>query len=83
MTRALLLAIGLTIAGSAVAGSINGAIGVRLVIYSRCEIKLPAAQPTPQINCGRAAAAQPRVTDSTLSGVGSQKQGNRLITVEW
>jgi len=83
MTRALLLAIGLTMAGSAFAASINGSIGVRLVIYSRCEINTFNGQPAPQIDCGRQAGTQPRVTNSLISSQGSQKQVNRLVTIEW
>ncbi|MDH2069563.1 hypothetical protein [Pantoea sp. GD03673] len=83
MTRALLLAIGLSIAGSAVAGSINGSIGARLVIYSRCEINTANGQPAPQINCGRQASAQPRVTQSPIQSQGRVKQSNRLVTIEW
>ncbi|MCP1206959.1 hypothetical protein NIM72_15705 [Pantoea sp. B550] len=83
MTRALLLAIGLSIAGSAFAGSINGSIGARLVIYSRCEINTANGQPAPQINCGRQASAQPRVTHSQIQSQGSVKQSNRLVTIEW
>lgn len=83
MTRALLLAIGLSIAGSAFAGSINGSIGVRLVIYSRCEINTANGQPAPQINCGRQASAQPRVTNGQIQSQGSVKQSNRLVTIEW
>ncbi|KAF6675297.1 hypothetical protein HFD87_13350 [Pantoea sp. EKM21T] len=83
MTRALLLAIGLSIAGSAFAGSINGSIGARLVIYSRCEISTANGQPAPQINCGRQASAQPRVTNGQIQSQGSVKQSNRLVTIEW
>lgn len=83
MTRALLLAIGLLIAGPALAGSINGSIGARLVIYSRCEINTANGQPAPQINCGRQAGAQPRVTHSQIQLQGSLKQSNRLVTIEW
>lgn len=83
MTRALLLAIGLSIAGSAFAGSINGSIGARLVIYSRCEINTANGQPAPQINCGREASAQPRVTNGQIQSQGSVKQSNRLVTIEW
>jgi hypothetical protein len=83
MTRALLLAIGLSLAGSAFAGSINGSIGARLVIYSRCEINTANDQPTPQVNCGRQASAQPRVTHSQIQSQGSVKQSNRLVTIEW
>ncbi|MBD8144886.1 hypothetical protein [Pantoea agglomerans] len=83
MTRALLLAIGLSIAGSAFAGSINGSIGARLVIYSRCEIYTANGQPAPQINCGRQASAQPRVTNGQIQSQGSVKQSNRLVTIEW
>ncbi|MBE5680320.1 hypothetical protein [Pantoea agglomerans] len=83
MTRALLLAIGLSIAGSAFAGSINGSIGARLVIYSRCEINTAYGQPAPQINCGRQASAQPRVTNGQIQSQGSVKQSNRLVTIEW
>ncbi len=83
MTRALLLAIGLSIAGSAFAGSINGSIGARLVIYSRCEINTANGQPAPQINCGRQASAQPRVTNGHIQSQGSVKQSNRLVTIEW
>jgi hypothetical protein len=83
MTRALLLAIGLSIAGSAFAGSINGSIGARLVIYSRCEINTANGQPAPQINCGRQASAQPRVTNGEIQSQGSVKQSNRLVTIEW
>ena len=82
MTRALLLAIGLLITGSAFAGSINGSIGARLVIYSRCEINTANGQPAPQINCGRQ-GAQPRVTQSPIQLQGSLKQSNRLVTIEW
>lgn len=83
MTRALLLAIGLSIASSAFAGSINGSIGARLVIYSRCEINTANGQPVPQINCGRQASAQPRVTNGQIQSQGSVKQSNRLVTIEW
>lgn len=83
MTRALLLAIGLSIAGSAFAGSINGSVGARLVIYSRCEINTANGQPAPQINCGRQASAQPRVTNGQIQSQGSVKQSNRLVTIEW
>jgi len=83
MTRALLLAIGLSIAGSAFAGSINGSISARLVIYSRCEINTANGQPAPQINCGRQASAQPRVTNGQIQSQGSVKQSNRLVTIEW
>ncbi|MGF7227817.1 hypothetical protein [Pantoea agglomerans] len=83
MTKALLLAIGLSIAGSAFAGSINGSIGARLVIYSRCEINTANGQPAPQINCGRQASAQPRVTNGQIQSQGSVKQSNRLVTIEW
>ncbi|MBT8497226.1 hypothetical protein [Pantoea agglomerans] len=83
MTRALLLAIGLSIAGYAFAGSINGSIGARLVIYSRCEINTANGQPAPQINCGRQASAQPRVTNGQIQSQGSVKQSNRLVTIEW
>ncbi|MEN4694345.1 hypothetical protein [Pantoea agglomerans] len=83
MTRELLLAIGLSIAGSAFAGSINGSIGARLVIYSRCEINTANGQPAPQINCGRQASAQPRVTNGQIQSQGSVKQSNRLVTIEW
>ncbi|WP_337013089.1 hypothetical protein [Pantoea sp. AS142] len=83
MTRALLLAIALLIAGSAFAESINGSIGARLVIYSRCEINTANGQPSPQINCGREASAQPRITNSQIELQGSLKQGNRLVTIEW
>lgn len=83
MTRALLLAIGLSIAGSAFAGSINGSIGARLVIYSRCEINTANGQPALQINCGRQASAQPRVTNGQIQSQGSVKQSNRLVTIEW
>lgn len=83
MTRALLLAIGLSLAGSAFAGSINGSIGARLVIYSRCEINTANGQPAPQVNCGRQASAQPRVTNSQIQSQGSVKQSNRLVTIEW
>ncbi|MFP3524412.1 hypothetical protein SB912_18010 [Pantoea sp. SIMBA_072] len=83
MTRALLLAIGLSIAGSAFAGSIKGSIGARLVIYSRCEINTANGQPAPQINCGRQASAQPRVTNGQIQSQGSVKQSNRLVTIEW
>lgn len=83
MTRALLLAIGLSIAGSAFAGSINGSIGARLVIYSRCEINTANGQPAPQVNCGKQASAQPRVTHSQIQSQGSVKQSNRLVTIEW
>lgn len=83
MTRALLLAIGLSIAGSAFAGSINGSIGARLVIYSRCEINTANGQPAPQINCGRQASAQPRVTNGQIQSQGNVKQSNRLVTIEW
>lgn len=83
MTRALLLAIGLSLAGSAFAGSINGSIGARLVIYSRCEINTANGQPAPQVNCGRQASAQPRVTHSQIHSQGSVKQSNRLVTIEW
>ncbi|MEQ4513722.1 MAG: hypothetical protein ABN485_01830 [Pantoea agglomerans] len=83
MTRALLLAIGLSIAGSAFAGSINGSIGARLVIYSRCEINTANGQPAPQINCGRQSSAQPRVTNGQIQSQGSVKQSNRLVTIEW
>lgn len=83
MTRALLLAIGLSFAGTAIAGSINGSIAARLVIYSRCEISTAQRQPTPQIACGGQPEAQPRVTESQIQRQGSVKQRNRLITVEW
>jgi hypothetical protein len=83
MTRALLLAIGLLITGSAFAGSINGSIGARLVIYSRCEINTANGPLLPQINCGRQASAQPRVTQSQIQSQGSLKQSNRLVTIEW
>lgn len=83
MTRALLLAIGLSIAGSAFAGSINGSIGARLVISSRCEINTANGQPAPQINCGRQANAQPRVTNGQIQSQVSVKQSNRLVTIEW
>lgn len=83
MTRALLLAIGLSLAGSAFAGSINGSIGARLVIYSRCEINTANGQPAPQVNCGRQASAQPRVTHSQIQSQGSVKQSNQLVTIEW
>jgi len=83
MTRALLLAIGLSIAGSAFAGSINGSISARLVIYSRCEINTANGQPAPQIICGRQASAQPRVTNGQIQSQGSVKQSNRLVTIEW
>ncbi|WP_313653148.1 hypothetical protein [Pantoea sp.] len=81
MTRALLLAIGLSFAGTAIAGSINGSIGARLVIYSRCEISTTPRQSAPQIACGRQPQALPRVTESQLQGSVTQRQ--RLITVEW
>ncbi|SFN96914.1 hypothetical protein SAMN05428971_2670 [Candidatus Pantoea varia] len=83
MTRALLLAIGLTITGPAFAGSINGSIGARLVIYSRCQINTANGQHAPQINCGSQADAQPRVTHSQIQSQGSLKQSNRLVTIEW
>jgi len=83
MTRALLLAIGLLIAGSAFAGSLNGSIGARLVIYPRCEINTANGQPAPQINCGTQASAQPRVTNGQIQSQGSVKKSNRLVTIEW
>ncbi|WP_288473486.1 hypothetical protein [uncultured Pantoea sp.] len=83
MTRVLLLAIGLSLAGTAIAGSINGSIGARLVIYSRCEISTAPRQPAPQIACGRQPDAQPRVTESQIQRQGSVTQRNRLITIEW
>ena len=83
MTRALLLAIGLSLAGTAIAGSINGSITARLVIYSRCEISTTQRQSAPQIDCGRQPQALPRVTESQIQMQGSVKQRNRLITVEW
>lgn len=85
MTRAMLLAIALLIPTYSLAGSVTGTIGVRLVIYSRCEIRSPEAPSVPQIDCGRQASAQPRVTRSVIQSQaqGSRKQNNQLVTVEW
>ncbi|MCZ4059246.1 hypothetical protein O3W44_09400 [Pantoea sp. LMR881] len=83
MTRTLLLAIGLTIAGSAIAGSTTGSIGARLIIYSRCEINQTNAQTTPQVDCGRHLSAQPRITQSEIKQDAKQKETGRLVTIEW
>lgn len=83
MTRALLLAMGLLIPAYTLAGSVTGSIGVRLVIYSRCEIHSSEARSVPQIDCGRQASAQPRVTHGVIQSPGSRKQTNQLVTIEW
>jgi len=83
MTRALLLAMGLLIPAYTLAGSVTGSIGVRLVIFSRCEIHSPDAQAVAQIDCGRQASAQPRVTRSVIQSEGNQRRNHQLVTIEW
>jgi len=83
MTRALLLAIGLLIPAYTLAGSVTGSIGVRLVIFSRCEIQRSEARSVPQIDCGSQASAQPRVTRSVIQSEGSERKNHQLVTIEW
>ncbi|RPE04302.1 hypothetical protein BBB56_00205 [Candidatus Pantoea deserta] len=83
MTRALLLAFALAIVAPLAAASTTGTIGVQLTIYSRCEINSQPQQARPQIDCGRRASAQPRVTESVLKQDGIRKQTAKLVTIEW
>lgn len=83
MTRTVLLAIALLMAGSASAGSITGSIGVKLIIFSRCEINSATSQSTPQVDCGRHFSAQPRIVQSVLKRDAKQRETDRLVTIEW
>lgn len=81
--KAVILAAGLLMAGQACAAAITGSIGVKLVIYSRCEVNsnISDNQKMPQVTCGPQLSAQPKVTASKT--VVNNKQEQRLVTVEW
>ncbi|MDL4914185.1 MAG: hypothetical protein QRY16_10445 [Enterobacterales bacterium endosymbiont of Blomia tropicalis] len=83
MTRIVILAIGLMMAGITTAGSLTGAIAVKLNIFSRCEITRVRPQAAPQINCGGHFSAQPRITYSVLKRDSRQEKTARLVTIEW
>lgn len=83
MTRAIMLAIGLTMAAFTAAGSTTGSVGVKLVIFSRCEINSSNGKPASRIDCGGHFSAQPRVTQSMIEGQANRQQKGRLVTIEW
>lgn len=83
MTRALLLAIGLTIAGYSAASTTTGSIAVSLTILSRCEIDAIPSPRSPRVNCDGHARAQPRITQSKLNADAKRKVEAQLVTVEW
>jgi hypothetical protein len=83
MTRAMLLAIGLMMAASTATGSTTGSIGVKLVIFSRCEINSNNGKPASRIDCGGHYSAQPRVTQSVIESQAKRQQKGRLVTIEW
>lgn len=80
--KAVLLASGLLMAGNLYAASTTGTIGVKLTIYSRCQID-GTGQRTPQIDCGARSSAQPRVTHSRLAADAQRNIADQLITIEW
>ncbi|OQP34273.1 hypothetical protein [Pantoea latae] len=83
MTRALLLAIAIAAVAPFATASTTGTIGVQLTIFSRCEINSQPQRAVPQIDCGRLASAQPRVTESLLEKDAMRKETAKLITIEW
>jgi len=83
MTRALLLAITIAALAPYATASTTGTIGVQLTIFSRCEINSQPQRAMPQIDCGRHATAQPRVTESLLKKDAMRKETAKLVTIEW
>ncbi|MFS2222783.1 hypothetical protein [Pantoea sp. B65] len=82
--KAVILAAGLLMAGNLCAAT-SGSIGVKLTIYSRCQVdgRVGVSQSAPLIDCGRQLSAQPKVTESKITGNRTGGQEQRLVTVEW
>lgn len=83
--KAIILACGLLMAGTACAATISGSIDVRLTIYKQCQVdgESVTSHRSPTISCGQQPSTQPKVTLTTLEKEASIKQETRLITVEW
>ncbi|MCU5771566.1 hypothetical protein N5923_02170 [Erwiniaceae bacterium BAC15a-03b] len=83
--KAVILALGLLMAGNLYAASTTGSIGVKLTIYSLCKVdgRVSVSQRAPQIDCGRQISAQPKVTESKIARNATSNQEQRLVTVEW
>lgn len=83
--KAIILACGLLMAGTACAATISGSIDVRLTIYKQCQVdgESVTSHRSPTISCGQQPSTQPKVTLTTLEKETSIKQETRLITVEW
>lgn len=83
--KAIILACGLLMAGTACAATISGSIDVRLTIYKQCQVdgESVTSHRSPTISCGQQPSTQPKVTLTTLEKEANIKQETRLITVEW
>ena len=82
MTRAVLLAIMLAGAASAMAAGTSGSIAVSLTIVSRCTVSSASAPGLPAADCG-GSGAQPRISRQTLAGVARRHDTTQLVTFEW
>lgn len=84
MTRAILLALGLLLAGKLADASTTGSIAVKLTIFSRCTIEQKGGQDAATaIDCGRHFSAQPRITRSDIMDKATRRAVAKLVTIEW
>lgn len=84
MTRAMLLALGLLLAGSLAGASTTGSIAVKLTIFSRCTIEQKRDRTAATaVDCGRHFSAQPRVTQSNIMDEATRRRVAKLVTIEW
>ncbi|CAO95927.1 hypothetical protein [Erwinia tasmaniensis] len=83
--KTVYLALGLMMTGHAFAGSMTGSIGVKVVIYSQCNINghnIPAHGAT-TIPCAGGSQVQPKITQSPLMHDAKTGRNTNLVTVEW
>jgi len=83
MTRAVLLAIMLAGAASAMAAGTSGSIAGSLTIGSPCTVSSASAPGLPAADCAGGSGAQPRISRQTLTGDARRHDTTQLVTIEW
>ena len=63
------------------AGTTSGKIGVSLTLMPMCSVDV--SDTVPQVKCGNATDAQPKVTRSRLQNESGSETYRELVTVEW
>ncbi|QDL33816.1 hypothetical protein [Serratia liquefaciens] len=81
MKNIILLFSVLLFSSLAYAGTTSGKIGVSLTLMPMCSVDV--SDTVPQVKCGNATDAQPKVTRSRLQNESGSETYRELVTVEW